>query len=279
MQLKAYADVRNLGTDLREWLVLFYGLSYSVPTSIVCLEHLEELLNDPEAFWEKFKPRLIFQSDRRWVKFNNRFVPSFKDFVRKGIFRQLRGRESLDLENALGVIQGVSYFARFAAFLTLEAYCFMFQRQTFNDSLDWRHGDTATSGMLNVLGLDSEANEFDKTGILKRPVSLLDKYLGYIQEQIPLRDGRSVLFVETNLCAYRKLFKGTRYAGYYVDRVQDELERTLAAFQEHSAALNTLYDARAASLPVSSLGELNGWHGIQKPLCKHYLRTGEWRVR
>ena len=278
MQLKAYADVRGLNVEQREWLVLFYGLSYCVPTAIVCLEHLPEILRNPEAFWRKYKDRLIFQSDRRWVKFNDRFAPSFVDFVKKGILRQLRGSGAVDLERALGLIQSVSYFARFAAFLTLEAYCFMFQRPTINDSLDWKHGDTATSGMLNVLCLDNEANEFDRTGVLTQSVKMLDHALQYIQSKIPPQDGRSVLFVETNLCAYRKLFKGTRYVGYYVDRVQGELELMLRNFPEHRAELNALFDARAAAMPVHTLGELNGWHGIRKHLCKHYIQTGRWLV-
>lgn len=278
MQLKAYADIRGFNTEQREMLVLFYGLSYCVPTAIVCLEHLTEIFERPDVFWTKYKDRLIFQSDRRWVKFNNRFVPSFVDFVKKGIFRQLRGKGALDLERALGLVQNASYFARFAAFLTLEAYCFMFQRPTFNDSIDWKHGDTATSGILNALGLDNEADEFDRTGTLRRDTQTLDNALRFIQSKIPPQDGRSALFVETNLCAYRKLFKGTRYVGYYVDRVQGELEKTLLNFPEHSDALNMLYDARAAALPLKVLGELNGWHGIRKNLCRHYIETGDWRV-
>ena len=279
MQLKAYADIRGFNSEQREWLVLFYGLSYCVPTSIVCFEHLPEILENPEGFWGRYKSRLIFQSDRRWVKFNDRFAPSFVDFVKKGVFKQLRGCGAIDLGRALGLVQGVSYFARFAAFLTLEAYCFMFQRPTVNDYIDWKHGDTATSGLLNALGLDREADEFDESGVLRRPAHTLDNALRYIQSKIPPRDGRSALFVETNLCAYRKLFKGPRYVGYYVDRVQNELERTIKEFPEHSKALNMLYDASAAVLPLRVLGELNGWHGVRKELCSYYLKTGEWYVK
>ena len=85
-QLKTYADLRNLSAEQREWLVLFYGLSYSIPSAIVCFENLQQIKTAPQQFWNENKTRLIFQSDRRWVKFNNQFVKSVIDFKQKRIF-------------------------------------------------------------------------------------------------------------------------------------------------------------------------------------------------
>lgn len=278
IQLKAYADLCGLSQTQREWLVFFYSMTYSIPSAIICLKHFEEIKSNPELFWSRFKSKLIFQSDRRWVKFNNQFVGSFLDFAQKGVFKALRGNDAIDLDKALAMVQKVSYFARFSAFLFLEAYCFMFQRQTFNDGIDWKHGDTATSGMMNVLRFDSEANEFDKTGRLLVSEPVLSAAVKYIQGRIPENDCKSTLFIETTLCAFRKHFKGTRYVGYYVDRVQGELEETIKTLPEHLDELVKLYDARAAVLPIRQLGEFNGWHGIRKKLCKHYILTGDWHV-
>lgn len=277
IQLKSYADIKGLSVEQREYLVLFYALSYSVPTAIVCLDNLDRIKRDPEGFWSENKDKLIFQSDRRWVKFNNMFARSFKDFEQKCVFRQLRGKEKLDLEKSIGIVQKVCYFARFAAFLFLEAYCFMFGVKTFNDGIDWLKGDTATSGMLNVLGFDRFADEFDEKSILYVPPEKLSEALKTIQKMIPEQDCRSAIYVETTLCAFRKHFKGTRYAGYYVDRVLGELwqmKKFFPAFRD----LDLLLDARAAVIPVRMLGEYNGWSGIRKKLCKHYIATGDWHV-
>lgn len=278
VQLKAYADICGLSTEQREWLVFFYSLSYSIPTAVICLENFDKINADPDEFWYKFKPGLVFQSDRRWVKFNNQFAKSFNDFKRKRIFEQLRGNGAIDVGKSIALIQSVSYYARFAAFLFLEAYCFMFQRTTINDCMDWKKGDTATSGMLNALGLDNHANEFDRSGRLFVSEQVLDSALAHVQARTTTGLEKSVLFIETTLCAYRKHFKGTRYVGYYVDRVQQEVELTKKAFPMYAGILNRIYDARISVLNPGLLGECNGWHGVRKKLLKHYLKTGDWRV-
>ena len=126
--------------------------------------------------------------------------------------------------------------------------------------------------------LDDHADYFDKTGKLVVPAKTLDSVLSYIQSSTPDAIGKSALFVETTLCAYRKHFKGTRYVGYYVDRVLQELVETIKNFPQHKNALNVLYDARAAVIPTRHLGELCGWRGVRKKLCKHYIETGDWHV-
>lgn len=279
VQLKSYADLKRLTLEQREYLVLFYSLSYSIPTAIVCLANLEQIKRDPEAFWSEHKENLIFQSDRRWVKFNNMFAPAFLDFEKKGILKQLRGMDMLDAGKSIELIQKVCYFARFGAFLFLEAYCFMFEKKTFNDSIDWLNGDTATSGMLNVLGLDGCAEMFDDKNKLLVKKELLDYGMQKIQSMISPNDFcRSIIFIETTLCAYRKHFKGTRYVGYYVDRVLQELIRMQKSFPDFRGDFDLLYTARAAAIPLRMLGEINGWQGIRKKLCKHYIQTGDWRV-
>lgn len=276
IQLKAYADLKGYDQKQREAFVLFYAITYCIPSSIVCMNNFDEIQNNTEAFWDKHWKRLRFTSDRRWVKIDNKFCECYRDVTKKRILEQLRQEKTIDLIKYMGLIQKCYFFGRFSAFLFLEAYCFMFQKRTTGDYLDWKNGDTCTSGMMNVLGFDKEADLFDEKEVLLVPEKTLTEALHKVLDKTPDGVSKSVLFIETNLCAYRKLFKQTRYVGYYVDRVQEEIEKMSKEYPEYQKDFNDLYVARSVVLPIKHLGELNGWKGIRKQKCSQYIRTGKW---
>lgn len=70
--------------------------------------------------------------------------------------------------------------------------------------------------------------------------------------------------VETSLCAFDSLNKGRNYLGLYIDEQQHQLNQT------PSDLTQTAYNARQQHIPNTYLGELNGWHGIQKQKLTTY---------
>lgn len=270
--------LKLVGYDNQEMLeeaVLFYSLTYCVPTTIVMLNKLEEFKQNPEAFWAKYKEKLIFQSDRKYVKMNNSFVGAYIDFKKRKIFDKLRGQKILDLENTVNLIQECYGFGRFSAFLFIETYDAIFDCKFTDNKLDWLNGSTVTSGMFNVLGEDEKANEWDKTHKLCIDTEYFDNMANELLEKV--NNGKKLAILETNLCAYRKLFKGTRYLGYYSDRVLEELYRTIANFPDVRNQLDILFLAREMVIPSKYLGEKHGWTGIRKNMKKYYLENGDWR--
>lgn len=261
--------------ELKEEAVLIYSLTYSVPTTIVILCKLNELNTNPKEFWQKYRSKLLFQSDRKYVKMNNRFINGYFDFKKSGIFELLRNKEIIDLSKTVKLIEQCYSFGRFSAFLFLETYGAMFNKEFVNNQLDWIDGATVTSGLLNVLGRDKEANIWDKTHQLDFNPLIFDKFANYLLDKVSI--GKKLAILETNLCAYRKLFKGTRYIGYYSDRVLEELYYTIEQFPEHKKELEILFVAREMIIPDKYLGEKHGWTGIRTELKKHYLKTGDWR--
>ena len=261
--------------ELKEEAVLIYSLTYSVPTTIVILCKLNELNTNPTEFWQKYRSKLLFQSDRKYVKMNNRFINGYFDFKKSGIFELLRNKEIIDLAKTVKLIEQCYSFGRFSAFLFLETYGAMFNREFVNNQLDWIDGATVTSGLLNVLGKDKEANIWDKTHQLDFNPLIFDKFANYLLDKMSI--GKKLAILETNLCAYRKLFKGTRYIGYYSDRVLEELYYTIEQFPEHKKELEILFVAREMIIPDKYLGEKHGWTGIRTELKKHYLKTCDWR--
>lgn len=277
--VKPFAEYLKLvGFDNQEMLeeaVLLYSLTYSVPTTIVLLYKLEEFRKNPEAFWAKYKEKLIFQSDRKYVKMNNSFVGAYLDFKNRKIFDKLRGKATLDLENTVKLIEECYGFGRFSAFLFIETYDAIFNCRFTDNKLDWQNGSTVTSGMFNVLGQDEMANIWDKTHKICIDTDYFDNIANELLKQV--KYGKKLAVLETNLCAYRKLFKGTRYIGYYSDRVLEELYKTIANFPELRNELDILFLAREMVIPAKYLGEKHDWHGIRKELKKFYVRNGVWR--
>jgi amino acid-DNA transferase-like protein len=74
--------------------------------------------------------------------------------------------------------------------------------------------------------------------------------------------------VETSLCDYHALTTGRYYPGHDIDQMQTQLDRT------PSALTAAAYTARAATIPKTYLGEVNGWHGTDPLLRREYARTG-----
>lgn len=276
IQLKTYLELANKNSKReKELACLLYSLTYSVPSTIVLLEKFKEFINNPNVFWQNYKSKLIFQSDRKYIKINNAFNRAFFDFYAKKVFDYLDNKQEIDIEDAVNKIEKVFFFKRFSAFLFLEVYCCLFDKKTINIKLDWKNGSTVTSGILNVLGQDGLADEWDK----KHNLKMNFKYFDILAQELltKVTYGKEMAILETNLCAYRKLFKGSRYVGYYADRVLEELYKTINNFPEHAEALSLLFNARELVIPIKYLGEKNNWVKIRKEMKKRYLQTGDWR--
>jgi len=83
------------------------------------------------------------------------------------------------------------------------------------------------------------------------------------------------MYMETVLCAYKKLHVRNMYVGYYLDRMQTEIEeggeQTMANI---STGVNwgTLWEIRSEMFDHQYLGELNGWSGWRQSLKKSAIR-------
>lgn len=253
--------------------VLLYSLTYSVPTTIVIMKKLPELKKNPENFWKKYKRKLLFQSDRKYVKICDRFAKAYQDFWGNGVFEKLE--RTNDLEKSVNIVEKCFGFGRFSAFLFLETYGAIFNKNFVNNKLDWKNGATVTSGLFNVLGKDKEADLWDKNHKLEYAPSELDKVANSILDCVSR--GKELAVLETNLCAYRKLFKGSRYLGYYSDRVLEELYYNINMFPECKNELSLLFTARELVIPEKYLGEKHGWTGIRKELKKLFINKGIWK--
>lgn len=272
--LKYIADKRHMTFSQRCDLSYFFAITYCVASAI--------LIYDTEKNERaELKHTLIFQSDRKYVAMGDRYEKSIEYYERNlngkwdDFCRSIEINSKVDLRRAVIAVQKWFYFGRFAAYLFLETFCCLNNLSVINNKIDWKNGDTATSGLLNIYGYDKSADYFDKKGKLPDTIkpSMLDRMFVYLQEKIKEAGGDdNTTKVETSMCAYRKFYKGTRYNGYYLDRMLGELR----TFDEKVRQVtDEIYEARSKTYEDGLLGEKSGWKGIRKEMKKYYQMTGE----
>lgn len=282
--LKAYADYKGLGKNDRFFLALTYAITYSIPSACKMLFDKEDIYTDPVLYSVNNKDKLIFQSDRRYMRCNRLFEKTLSWLVGAGdLMKEFEDKccnnRCVEMESALNAVQKWVSFGRFASFLFIETVSYLLDYQCINAPFDWKNGDTATSGMMNLFGYDNEADFFDKYDKLPPNINekQLDGFLSKLLDSIKASGGDdNIACVETSLCAYRKFHKGTRYNGYYLDRQLEEIywhkERGI-----HSSLCDELLKLRSKLFDRKYLGEVNGWKGVRKNMKRLYIETGEIR--
>lgn len=275
--LKEWVRRRNLSLQEKYELAFLFAVTYCVESTVICFENQRENGRLTDTQLQGLKSILVFQSDRKYMKWkdnfercmnywydNNRDAKRFLESVSTG--------NVINLEKAIKTVSSWVMFGRFSSFLFLETLVELTSYEIKNTTIDWKHGDTATSGLLNLFGFDDSANRFDKTGKLAMNTNNMDTMLKFTIQNIAKAGGvTNVTEVETSLCAYRKLYKGSRYNGYYLDRM---LEEIYAMEKQFPAVSKELIDIRLATCNRKYLGEVGGWRGIRKDKKKLYKETG-----
>ena len=146
------------------------------------------------------------------------------------------------------------FFGPMGAYLFFDAlYGLLPDLYSDPEHLDWKHcGQTVPQGMAHLLGLDEQA-----IGDKPYDIPLYDRKVDLIAERFE----QPKVIVESVLCMYRKLFKGTRYFGYYADRQLQECHATARLIKEHCGI--NLWKYRERTCPDTLRGEIHGWRGVR----------------
>lgn len=172
-------------------LIYFYTMTYHIPSALSMLIDNERDIK-----------RLSFRTDRRYVRCNGAF-PRLLQELSKSKMDSLE-RCSTTSE-AYREVKSWFYFGRYAAYLFLEVYINVFRSDWVDDLMpDWEPDENYTKGAASIVGSDdkSELNEF--------------------LNRVKSDTGDNVFAIETSLCAVWKFHKGTRWDGYYTERMLAE---------------------------------------------------------
>lgn len=288
---KDFLKQRNATKSDVIWWVLLYSSCYCMGTACILYDMLDyKTLTDKdlEKFWAEHKKNLIFQSDRRYIKYMNQFNTIVHDFIKKTkrqpwnhLKKFIKNDPQKTYTALYKEVSSWKYYGRFGTILFLYNLNKIMGVKLDYPKYNWRQGSTTTSAIFNARYKDERAKKFEDDGKLdNKDIPHLNEYLARIKADLnksyPEKNW-TVMGVTSDLCSYRKLFKQTRYLGYYVDRQQEELIWLQERWPDMEDTWERFWELRKKHIPHEYLGELNGWSGIQKERCKAWAERGEFR--
>lgn len=288
--INAWFKANNSSNNEKVWWVFLYSACYCMGTAMVLsklLDYNTVTHDDLEKFWADNKAKLIFQSDRRYIKNMNQFNYMVEEFLKrtKGDFYKYMSQFIADnpestYDNLYAEISSWKYYGRFGTILFIFNLCKVFPYISVESKVyDWKSGATTTSAIFNARYEDERANLFDagKISLTSEDIQMLDNSLLLITQELrkykPDKQW-DIIHVSSDLCSFRKLFKGVRYQGFYVDRQQEEIQVLQVMYPEYQELWNFVWDSRRKYIDNKYLGEVNGWPGIRKNRMKLFLEHG-----
>lgn len=286
-----YLESARATNDDKMWWVFLYSTCYCMGTAMVMANHLDHQSVDDdelERYWVSTKPKLIFQSDRRYIKNMNQFTWMAHEFLNRS-GRQLYdyimqfvklGDAKTTYSQLYKEISSWKYYGRFGTILFIFNLCKVFPQVEIESSdYDWKSGATTTSAIFNARYEDERAADFDakKVNLTSDDIRMLNATLKLVSDALKQYNPNKKwndIYVTSDLCSFRKLFKGVRYQGYYVDRQMEELQQLQHNFPELSNMWDITWDARRRFINPQYLGEVNGWRAIRKHRMKWFLEHG-----
>ncbi|MBR5276835.1 MAG: hypothetical protein IKU35_06845 [Bacteroidaceae bacterium] len=173
-------------------LAYYYTTTYHIPSALKLLRNH----NTP-------KSELKFRTDRRYVRIGDNF---------SRIMKQLSPKLLEDLDRATttteqyNIVSGWYFFGRYASFLFLEVWAKLSGKQIIDDlALKFEQEENYTKGAEIIAGTQEKAA---LTAFIERA-------------KTDTRD--NVFSLETSLCAVAKLKKGTRWNGFYTERLLTDI--------------------------------------------------------
>lgn len=246
--IKYLCDRFELNMEQRCWLCFLFATNYSVPTTYFMYNEFPDYqtvdVNRLQRWWTQNRDKLIFQTDRAWIRSRNQFVEVFCSY-RQWVLTWSNGEncQFRALSRALGgaVDKFTAYdnfranfavfqFGRFAMFLYTELL-YNICNLPIGVRFNLAEAESSRNGLVFAMGVE----EFLYTGrsgktITKPALEWLDYHLKLIAghiEKLPINPRHKTLWsIETTLCAYKKyVLNGKRWVGYYIERQRKEIEK------------------------------------------------------
>ena len=234
--LDEYAKLHKMNLDDRIWLAFLHGVTNAEITAIQLFHDLDYKVITPKSlaeYWEINKPKLVFITERLYVKSNNWFCILIGDFMKKckrhpaSILRLAgEGTSEERYYRLYKEIESWRYWGRFSTELFLEAIITVGLVEDLDSgNIDWYQGRTMTSGILNMMYLDEEAAHFDELRKTENTDKLNPDLIPSMNKMLTavtrILNKRGIVCnkaqVTPQLCSFRKMFKGS-YGAYYWDR-------------------------------------------------------------
>lgn len=226
----------ELNTEQRFWLAWLYATCYCGPAVFYIYNEFPDYENVDDArlerWWAGNRQRLLFQTDRRWVRSRNQWTAMFRSYrdtigplTQEQRFMLLKTSDRhLNYDNCWEAFGRMYQFGRFAMFLYLEAVHVVTGFPMMPRSMTLADADSCRNGLALAIGRsDLNTHGTDRKLGRKEQVTLQRAFDSTVTRLERADERNNVWNIETTLCAYKKYCYGKRYVGYYLDRQRDEI--------------------------------------------------------
>lgn len=174
-------------------LAYYYATTYHIPSALKLLRNH----NMP-------KRELKFRTDRRYVRIGDTFTRLMAQLSPK-LLKQLD--QATTTTEQYNIVSRWYFFGRYATFLFLEVWAKLSGKQIIDDLiLKFEPDENYTKGAEIVAQTQDKAR------------------LRAFIERAKRDTHDNVFALETSLCAVEKIRKGTRWQGYYTERLLDDIK-------------------------------------------------------
>lgn len=266
--LKYVCDRFELNNEQRFWLAFLYATCYCGPTVYYIYNEFPDFENVDvgrlSRWWNSNKQKLLFQTDRRWVRSNNNFVPmfeSYRNFIggisqaqRFGLMKCKDKQRTYD--SCFQECQQIFQMGRFALFLYLEAVHVVTGFEIEPSGLSMELAESCRNGLAEAIGRNDLNNHLSKRKLSKAELSFIQKEFDRLSAKMILESSSNNIWnIETTLCAYKKYKLGKRFIGFYIDRQAEEIE-TMQSNVKDGVDWSVLWDYRKETFNHKYLKEL-----------------------
>lgn len=257
-------DRFELNMEQRCWLCFLFSTNYCVPTTYFMYNEFPDFATVDVArlqrWWDANREKLIFQTDRAWIRSRNQFVDVFcayREQVRKwsvgtmsqylAVSRAIDG--ATDRYIAYDKLRrnfAILLFGRFTMFLyseLLHNVCGF----DIGVRFDIREAESSRNGLVFALGMENVAYTGRTGKTLPQDIlDTLNRGLTFISAKIRQKDilprHKTLWSIETTLCAYKKhKLNNKRWVGYYIERMRKEITKLESKTdKEHGGGISWL---------------------------------------
>lgn len=235
----------ELNIEQRLWLCFLFSTNYCVPTTYFMYNEFPDYqtvdIGRLQRWWDDNRAKLIFQTDRAWIRSRNQFIGVFESY--RNFVQEWSNGSNMQLDAINAILKdgktpaqkyellvkrfNVSQFGRFTMFLYSELLKNIGGVDIGVD-FDIREAESSRNGLAFALGMDDAYTGRSGRQLDNSTIDILNSGLRHIVERIdelPINNRHKTLWsVETTLCAYKKyVLNRKRWVGYYIERMRREI--------------------------------------------------------
>lgn len=243
--LRYICDRFDLTTEQRYWIAFLYATCYCGATTYYMFHEFPDFesvnIERLSRWWDANKQRLMFLSDRRWIRSKNKFYDVFLSYRRRvGRLTQeqlFRSFQTPDLrytyDRAWDELGGVYQFGRLTMPIYLEAIHTVTGYHMRPAGINLALADNCRNAVALAIGRP-ELNTYQSERKLSHSetVYLQGQFNNLVATMERDDERNNVWNIVTTLCAYKKYRYGKRWVGYYLDRQAGEIETMQSAITE-----------------------------------------------